>query len=295
MRRCKRILPPYYAALVLSLVAGFMMTGRMFEGYPVDKGLWSLAHHLFLIHNIAGNSEHSIYGDHIINGVMWTIAVEFQIYFWFPLFVRLANRFGELATLAVVAAAAFALQHVVTGTIWMGVNGVYYVLFCAGMLAAKLATRAGAWRSAANRLVSLSPWIGLAATVGYVLLVGFHAIVKNPVGFQAISGLLGFAIVLAAATNSSWRALFSHAKLVTLGEFSYSLYLIHMPLILLLAVTFALPIVAGFGSLAVIGFMELLAVPLIVLISHRFWHYFERPFMNTGPRVQPGHSAGESS
>src|SRR5205807_7495201 len=69
-KRARRILPPYYASIVLALLL-----------LPVRVGKWDLLSHLLLIQNLDPTRAVAI------NGVLWSIAVEWQIYFWFPLFL----------------------------------------------------------------------------------------------------------------------------------------------------------------------------------------------------------------
>src|SRR5476651_781661 len=84
-RRAKRIFPPYYAALVLSmavlivinLVKNPLHTAAL-AGIP-DLSMGSVASHLLMVHNWFAAWNNSI------NLAMWSVATEWQIYFFFPL------------------------------------------------------------------------------------------------------------------------------------------------------------------------------------------------------------------
>src|SRR5205807_888516 len=66
-RRARRILPPYYAALALSVAIALA------RGVPVTNG--SLISHALLIHDFGASWIFDI------NGALWSIAVEWQLYF----------------------------------------------------------------------------------------------------------------------------------------------------------------------------------------------------------------------
>ncbi len=87
-RRAWRILPPYYLAMLACLaLARFHETRR------------NVLTHLLLVHNLLPTTYSGI------NGAFWSIAVEWQIYFAFPLLVWGWRRIGAgwltLATVAV--------------------------------------------------------------------------------------------------------------------------------------------------------------------------------------------------
>ena len=105
-RRARRILPPYYAALGVCLLAIAVLPPLHDLSHP--NALWNealpaftpgiIASHLLLIHNFA-SAWHSR-----IDYPMWSVATEWQIYFLFPLvLLPIWQRWGSAAS----AAAAF--------------------------------------------------------------------------------------------------------------------------------------------------------------------------------------------
>ena len=86
-RRARRILPPYYAALVLSLAYGALMRrsseiglSRMKSQAPdVNFEVGNLVTHLLLVHNWFPRWVFAVNATH------WSVATEWQIYFLFPL------------------------------------------------------------------------------------------------------------------------------------------------------------------------------------------------------------------
>ena len=99
-RRARRILPPYYGALALCLIAMALVPGG-----PGSVGNWwstmwpaftpgVLISHLLLVHNVRADWIYKI------DAPTWSVATEWQIYFLFPLLLLpLHRRFGAVATL----------------------------------------------------------------------------------------------------------------------------------------------------------------------------------------------------
>lgn len=281
-RRARRILPAYYATLLLGTLIRCLQTGSPFGQHDTHDGALSLLRHALLLHNVWGNTDNSVYGDHLTNGVMWSIAVEFQIYLWFPVFVAMARRLTPFGALLIVSAVAAVLQARVVGTPWNGLNCPYYALFCAGMFAAALAGRSAAWTTRARRAVTCAPIVSFVALAGFILSTGLHWIDSHIAVTQVVTGIFGFFLVLAVASIPRWDSLFSTPKLVNLGSFSYSLYLTHMPLLALWFTAVIVPIYARVGSL--LSFIVTLSfgLPMILYIAYRFSLLFEQPFMNNG-------------
>ena len=101
-RRAWRILPPYWAALILSVVVmAAAVDPATFDGPTIAR---SVAVHGTLLQDVVGSQTP--------NGAFWSIAVEWQIYFLFPLVLLLGRRFG-MATSAVAACAVVVLAHFV--------------------------------------------------------------------------------------------------------------------------------------------------------------------------------------
>lgn len=83
-RRALRILPPYYAALALSLLL------IRWTHAPEGVTAGNVMAHLLLIHNLFPVYHSSI------NVAMWSVATEWQIYFFFPtLLLPVWKRFGN--------------------------------------------------------------------------------------------------------------------------------------------------------------------------------------------------------
>lgn len=132
LRRARRILPPYYFAVGLSLVlikVGIhQKTGTHWDqSLPVTlRSIWT---HLLLLHDVFGE-------DTTINHALWSIAVEFRIYFFFPVLIFLWRSIGGFKTTAFAVGLSLILYK--GFEYFLGVNlTVHYLgLFAMGMLAA---------------------------------------------------------------------------------------------------------------------------------------------------------------
>ena len=289
-RRAWRILPPYFAALAGSLL--LIALAPVLE--TPTKTIWAdsfpafefgpIASHLLLIHNLFPSWLHTI------NGPLWSVATEWQIYFFFPFFLLpLWRRFGAGRTLLAAFALGAALTWLVPSAAYSA-SSWYLGLFGLGMCAAGIDFAA---RPAERWLREHVPWpivcLGMLGAVG----CGMTVLVKYWFRVMPYSDAL-----VGAATASTLLYLTPHAlrpaqhgkplllrvlssgPLVVLGHFSYSLYLTHLPVVALCYFGLRpLGLTPGLEMLALV----LLALPLSLLIAYPFFWVFERRFVGNPP------------
>ena len=278
--RVRRILPPYYLAIMTTLFLGQAL-------YPTPDRLAHLGvadgwTHLLLAHNLFEKTTLSI------NPVLWSIAVEWQIYFLFPALVFLWSRFGggRATLIAAVFSALWTIVLLATplNTKIHGAMTHYIALFAAGALAADVLY------SQDSRLTALRtrlPWSVITGCL-FVVLLGcykfrFWASGHNFILVDLITGAAAFSLLLSAQGGRIHRFL-SNPILVSIGSFSYSLYLMHMPIIWFLSLYVIDPLHTGKGISLVV--MILLGVPLSLLFSYGFFRFAERPFLSENARAQ---------
>jgi peptidoglycan/LPS O-acetylase OafA/YrhL len=282
IRRVIRILPPYYAAMGFSLIMIMLLIGTQRYGgdlwnmsipgdppWPITtEGLLA---NLFLYQNIAGNPE--------INGVFWSIALESQIYVLFPLLVLLGRRLGYVFITILCVAVGVALYYMVMGTRHHPASPHFLGLFAMGMLAARLVRGEGRWKAAFERIPWF--WIGLVSFVALVTVAKppeFDNIFHGRTGWQELlMGVVATCLILAGYRwpNGAVARAFGKPKFVKLGAFSYSLYLIHMPIVESVYRYVVEPI-ATFPVEALI-YQIALAVPLSIAAAYGFYLVIERP------------------
>lgn len=294
-RRARRILPPFYAAVVIALLVTALIPGmNTRSGVFWDLALPALEPQpilarLFMVHNLIGDPL-------AVNPPLWTIAVEWQIYFLFPLLVILWRRIGTLGTTLVALAysAAMSLGYAATGLAFPFSHWWFVGLFALGMAAASISFSPRAAAPTPRRQLM---WWGIAASAAALFLglkllgVGSDpsaasAWIEKPVldtmlGL-AVMGLL-VALSMSRGTARRWApvALASHPTLVWIGHFSYSLYLIHAPILAVLALAgraLGLPPEVAFPLHIIVG-------PILSIgLSYLFFQAFERPFMSGGAK-----------
>jgi peptidoglycan/LPS O-acetylase OafA/YrhL len=288
-RRAYRILPPYYFALILSLL---LIWALPLLQTPHDTAwdsklpinLEGIVTHLLLVHNV---HTHWIFK---INGPLWSVATEWQIYFTFPILLLLWRRYGlGAATAAAVIVGVLPeliLPHRVS--FWW-LHPWYLGLFGIGMAAAIVTfSKDGATervkRAAANG------WI----VSGLVLLVVAILVVSKPLKLSltftelmvglAVSAIIVYYTLKEHAMQGRPLLLrFLNGKVaVGLGAFSYSIYLIHSPI---LAAINLYTLNLEMTDNVRLVFMLLVAVPVSVSIAYVFYLLVERRFLNMPPKA----------
>ena len=285
-RRARRILPPYYIALSFVLLILFA-SHRLVKhtgGGATDLSAADIGTHFLLLHNLF--SRYSMQ----IDIPMWSVAWEWQIYFAFALLLLpVWRRFGSAWTVALGFTLGFlpmALLPAASNFNWT--SPWYLGLFALGMAGADVLCRPNSTRLNSTRFLNIS--VGVLAA-GLVVLA-----TVQPSWFgdfywlgDTYIGVLAVLLILACAHSSkpAWlqagvQALESR-PLMTLGAFSYSLYLVHFPILIKMQ-----DIVHKHGASHLLQFFALLGVgaPLCLGLAYLFHLAFERPFMPGHPKTE---------
>ena len=269
----RRILPPYYAALIIFI----------FVNHPTIKS--DIYLHLLLLHNFNGQS---FFGN--INQSFWSIAVECQIYVLFPLFVLAWQKWGVARSAAVIFPLIYLANEAAQHTHLWGMCLDFIGLFLIGALGANFAFGVQAQTA---RFRNRAPWLIMAGLFVISLIVVTLTVnlpLRHPsdnglwvLGWQvsARNALMGLSVscLLVSATlrDNAARKFLSWKPLVWLGSFSYSLYLLHQPFVNHLAGLLFMRRVSMSASLLIF----LVSVPIIIGVSYVFHLCFERPFMSS--------------
>jgi peptidoglycan/LPS O-acetylase OafA/YrhL len=275
-RRAKRILVPYYAALAISLALVALLPSIAEPTDPTFAPANVLAH-VFLVHNWFEQYQWTI------DGPLWTIAIEWQIYFVFALLLLpLWRRFGPALTVAV--AFGIGLLPVFAG--YKFASPWFLGLFAFGMLAASInfapgktygPDEPGTWEKLALGLALV-----VAALTGAKIdaFTSPHPLIETVLGLATAAFLVASTRRLQLGRESSFvTRVFEHPVSMKLGLFSYSIYLMHCPVLKALN----LPIKDAQLS-PVLSFALLIgvALPAALLFCYGFHRVFERPFMTVG-------------
>lgn len=291
-RRARRILPPYYAALVLCLGLIFTILGRptgSLWDVPIQVDTTSIVSHFVLLQNVFGTGK--------INYVFWSIATEWHIYFLFPLFALGVRRLGVGKMVLAALASGYVVAWLAHGTRLERANPHFIGIFALGMAAAYVV------RSPLPvfvRLRSQSFWpaasaLLLALVVGSCFFVDVETLKQWSWLPDLAMGLFTVGVLVHATLHRSSRLtrFLGARSLVFIGTFSYSLYLLHAPLLQILWQYVLTPLSIApqlqFALLMSVG----LGVVLVAVFG--FFKLFEEPFLNARPRPAAPQSAFSSS
>jgi peptidoglycan/LPS O-acetylase OafA/YrhL len=219
-RRFLRILPPFYAALGLScLLFIILRTGHWpltpdMTGAHLDA--FTLLSHLLLLHNLST-------GAYVLNGPFWSLALEWQWYWLFPLVLLSAVRAPRATTLGcLIVSMTWAATMNGNQLLVSWLPGELFAFVC-GILVALAVVRGHpvpAWQLAAGSLLAFT-----AAEAPFGTAVG-------DLGLYIPLYAIAFALIIAlAARSTTLQRMLSVRPLIRLGAISYSVYLLHRPAI----------------------------------------------------------------
>ena len=255
-RRVRRILPAYYVhLLLLFFVFVPLVRGLEFWRYNPTHMFQNLSAHIFLVHYFSPWTSASVG----VNGALWSLSLEAQFYLLLPLLAPLFARAPWRTAAALLACAIawrWAALHGFDGLVAaMGAidprwdltgpkarHLIYTQLpgylghFAAGMLAGRAWLR---WRADPPDRRAEAAWLA-AAALAATALWAMHAPEGWFLGeFTWLAALAAMAVVMLALVSRGSRAaspLLANRPLSLAGRVSYSAYLYHLPLLLLLNV-----------------------------------------------------------
>lgn len=280
-RRFLRIVPPYYAAIGFSLLMVLLVPVlQRAQGVHWDASLpafsWDgIVSHVFLIHNL---SAKWIY---LINTPMWSVATEWQIYFFFPvIFLPIWRVAGWVATVCVgwtIGLGIFVLwrAQVAHAAPW------YLGLFAMGVATAVINEKF----SASSKDFGKISGILTCAIIGIIafLFAFVPQISRYGIIMDALVGVMSCLLLIHCAASSkganpSWIVrLFQSSLAVRLGGASYSIYLVHAPI---LAAIFAGMRHYDLSAPSTLALLFAVALPTSLTIAYLFHCMFERPFIS---------------
>ncbi len=287
-RRALRILPPYYAALVLFLLMIAFVPQLQRHQHtawdskiPVTAG--AVLSHILLVHNVSDNSVYKV------DGPMWSVATEWQIYFMFPLMlIPVWRRLGITATVFIAIFAGVTLHflpHSYNGLNLDLAHFWFLGLFALGMGAAAIAFETDPtfisfkYRFRWGQIATFSSICLLSALLSKQKWMEEHDyLVETCVGIVAAAFILHWTVRMQTATEIGTSLRFLNSPwIVWLGSFSYSIYLIHSPLLgLFNLLTLSLPLTPNYR----LAIMLAVALPFVVACSYLFHILIERRFLS---------------
>ena len=285
-RRALRILPAYYALLVLLAAIG----RYGLQGDKISFAFLGLS--AIYLANVT-----VFFGVPMQFGILWSLAVEEHFYLIWPAAVRHTSR-RTLAVLAALLALASTLARVIAVRFgfdcfahysWLVADGLALGSLLAALVRGPLGTRRGL-----QLIVS-------AAVLGSFSLILIDFLIHRPLagGSLHITALnllcmaaVGSSLLLG---TSSWAFLARHRALIFFGEISYGLYLVHM---LVFNVFDNLehrffPLAPSFrGHFGVMTVRFVIGASTAILLAFLSRRYLEEPFLRRKDYGLPHESSG---
>lgn len=267
VRRFARIYPVLLAALVLTFALDWISLQLPPVNHKIREiGLQAFLVNLFSLQGVAGKTFGS-------NGALWTLSLEVQFYVIYPLLFALRRRLGMTSVLAIVA-----VINVVSAYVLERHDIQFFPSYW-------FSWTLGAWIADAKARTApdaRSP-VWLYALAAAFIVLGCVAFRYGQYGaFQLWA--IGFAFYLYKALERPHAAKAETAGVRLLsrfGDFSFSLYLIHLPIFVLLSSllyrsSLQMSIWPSFGYM-------LVAVP----VAYVFYRLVELPAMKWSASFKP--------
>jgi peptidoglycan/LPS O-acetylase OafA/YrhL len=266
-RRAWRILPPYWPALLFSLVVAWTLVPQPDATAPTLKSV--LVYGLLL---------QDVFGAPSPNGTFWSIAIEAQLYLLLPIGLLILRRMNAavlmIAVLIPVLTIGVLAPSVPAVHLFTRFTPQFAVSFTVGMLAAAVASN-DRWHRYPWH------WLALAAAVPALALIVVKGSVWTVAHYFWVDLALTPAIVLLLAAIATEKPgplvrFLDIRPIRSLGGFSYSLYLVHSPIIVATSVLIVAPHVRP--GVPVLLVTLAIGVPLALAFARIFAAIFELPF-----------------
>ena len=284
VRRARRILPALTVMVLATLVAGFylMAPSQFVQTAHATRGVATISVNMYFARIKADYWDQSSLADQPLLHA-WSLAVEEQFYVGLPLVVWLLYRTGSLGrgdkarkrgivfgVLAVIALSSMAyaqwLLNVRPGDAFYLVLPRAWELIVGSLLAIGRHARASQERP---WLRDAAGWVGFALIVSSIALL--HERMPFP-GFAALLPCMGAALVIWSGSmgQGALQTLLSSRPLVWIGKVSYSLYLWHWPI-------FVLVNSAGWYARGLPHVALPLQLAVMLLFAWLSWRFIEQP------------------
>ncbi|GAB3467354.1 acyltransferase family protein [Polaromonas eurypsychrophila] len=206
LKRYRRLALPLVVAVLITVVVAALVRPWLQHGsVPGVPSLWQLLAHLFLLQDLVGQEA--------LSAGIWYVAIDLQLFAMTVLILTLVRSERHRWVVLALAAASLLIFNRRAG---LDMTGLYFFgAYALGMLAW--------WASRSERPAR---WLLLIASLGAVaLLLDFRG---------RLLVAVAVALALVWLQRSPWPARWlQQAWLLRLGQISYSVFLIHFPVCLL--------------------------------------------------------------
>lgn len=266
MRRIRRLAPAYFAMAFVSLIAGWILLLPS-EYREFGKSLIASAVYLsnVLFYRQTGYFDGPSDDKMLLH--TWSLSVEEQFYIFLPLTILALGRSRKTLIAGLGLLAVASLVSSVAMTHRSHTAAFYLFPYRAWeLLAGVFLAIAGAQWNLKWAFGAGVSWLGMALILGSVLFIPEGA---NFPGWVVTVPVAGTILILVNGQDENWVNSVLSAKVpVFLGVISYSLYLWHWPILVLLKYVHVDPL--GLGE-------RLFWLSIVFVVSVVSWRFVERP------------------
>ena len=274
IRRMRRILPALTVVLVATLAAGVLILSPAELNELAESALATMAVGAnFFFHDRTGYFASAAYTRPLLH--MWSLGIEEQFYILVPVTLAAMTRFfGIRAAVPIVILTLGSFAYALITATAISENHAFYMPMArfweiaTGACVAVVERRCGLLRKTSD----LAALFGVTAIAAAVVLLG-----SDWGGQQwAVIAVLGAVAIIAAGAprGNMVAAVLSSRAVVWVGHISYSIYLVHWPLIVFWRLCTARPL---------LGYEQALILVLTIAIAATLSSYVETP-MRAGSR-----------
>ncbi|RWR26057.1 acyltransferase [Sinirhodobacter populi] len=291
LRRFLRLAPIYlFCVLIALLITDLYRLAYVDNPLPVGREMrierfgqeqenfWThLLLHLTLLHSVVPDTLLP-YASTAFLAPAWSLSLEWQFYLIAPMLIAVVLRSGMAAFWLAVALVAikFGLHH---SSLHWQYEGFFFLagdLFMIGILS----------RMAVERIRQGGSGVGYMLLIVVLLLqVDIKAALIWTFFFALTLCEIGFIPVRSKSVAWLHRILALNPVMSSLGRWSYSTYLIHIPLFSILVGAYVGYVGTDKVSQLMVAIILVASMPLLVLISALLYNFIEKPPIGLGKRI----------
>lgn len=271
-RRAWRIVPPYWAALVLAILLAVFLTGEPVgvawgTNTPTDPLSWIIS--ALLLQDLIPVTN--------VSFPFWSVAVEWHIYLLLPVILGIRRRASWFTAIGV--GASIGLVGVFVGMVLTDkverLYPEYYFLFALAAGACVIVTEDPPW---AKRV----PWtmisvLAIGTSISLLTATTSEWANDHQQELDVLIGLGVIAFIISLAQDNLAARVLTWRPFTVLGSFAYSIYLVHAPVLRAIWMHLVEPINISPALQLVIALA--VVAPTLVLLSWGFHLVAERPFI----------------